>query len=121
MFNQLLLFCSIIIIYEYIKYINLIKILYLNLKIYQKLISLFRYKNVSDFRKEKLILNYSKSLLTTSIKIFIIIISIFIFIILLNLLSKSYINLVVSYLGIFEVSIGFIIYHFIRKKFYAKL
>ena len=46
-------------------------------------------KNVSDFRKEKLILNYSKTLLLVSIKIIAILISIFAFMIILNFLSKS--------------------------------
>jgi len=92
-----------------------------NLKIYQKIIKLFRYEKVSDFRKEKLILNYSKSLFIVSIKIAVIIITILVFMIILNLLSNSYLNLVISILGIIELSIVFLIYHLIKKKFYAKL
>ena len=121
MINQLLLIFSTIIIYEFIKYVQLIKIVQLNLMIYHKIFKLFKYKKASDFRKEKLIFNYSKSLFTVSIKIIAILISIFIFIIILNLLSNSYLNLVISILGIIELSITFIIYHLIRKKFYAKL
>jgi hypothetical protein len=119
--NHLLLICSAIIIYEFIKYFQLIKIVHFNLKIYQKIIKLFKYKNVSDFRKEKLILNYSKTLLLVSIKIIVILISIFVFMIILNLLSDLYLNLVISILGILELSMVFLIYHLIRKKFYAKL
>ncbi len=85
------------------------------------MLKLFKYKNVSDFRKEKLIFNYSKSLFIVSIKVVAILISIFVFMIILNLLSNSYLNLVISILGIIEISIIFVIYHFIRKKFYAKL
>ena len=85
------------------------------------MIKLFRYKNVSDFRKEKLILNYSKKLFIVSIKIIAIIIFIYIFLVILNLFSNSYFNLVLSILGVIELSIIFTIYHLIRKKFNAKL
>ena len=121
MINQLLLICSTIIIYEFIRYVQLIEIVKSNLKIYQKILKLFQYKNVSDFRKEKLILNYSKTLLLVSIKIIVILISIVAFMIILNFLSNSYLNLVLSLFGIIEFSIILLIYHLIRKKFYAKL
>ena len=121
MINQLLLICSAIIIYEFIRYVQLINIVKSNLKIYQKILKLFKFKKVSDFRKEKLILNYSKTLLLVSIKIIVILISIFAFMIVLKFLSNSYLNLVISVLGIIELSIIFLIYHLIRKKFYAKL
>ena len=119
MINQLLFICSAIFIYEFITYVQLINIVKSNFKIYQKILKLFKYKNVSDFRKEKLILNYSKSLFTVSIKIIIILISIFVFMIILNFLSNSYLNFIMSILGIIELSIVFLIYHLIRKKFYA--
>ena len=121
MINQSLLIFSVIIIYEFIRYVQLIIIVKSNLKIYQKILKLIKYKNVSDFRKEKLILNYSKTLLLVSIKIISILISIFVFMVILNLLSNSYFNLVISVLGIIEISVIFLIYHLIRKKFYAKL
>ena len=121
MINQLLLICSTIIIYEFIRYVQLIEIVKSNLKIYQKILKLFQYKNVSDFRKEKLILNYSKTLLLVSIKIIVILISIVAFMIILNFLSNSYLNLVLSLFCIIELSVFFLIYHLIRKKFYAKL
>ena len=121
MINQLLLICSTIIIYEFIRYVQLIEIVKSNLKIYQKILKLFQYKNVSDFRKEKLILNYSKTLLLVSIKIIVILISILVFMIILNLISNLYLSLVISVLGIIELSIVFMIYHLIRRKFYAKL
>ena len=121
MINQFLLICSAIIIYEFIRYVKLINIVQSNLKIYQKILKLFKFKKVSDFRKEKLIFNYSKSLFIVSIKIFAILISIFIFMLILNLLSNSFLNLVISILGIIELSIVFIIYHLLRKKIDAKL
>jgi len=119
--NQLLLLFSTIIIYEFIRCVKLINIVKSNLKIYPKLLKLFQYKNTSDFRKERLILNYSKTLLLVSIKIIVIFISIFVFMIILNLLSNSYLNFIISTLGIIESIVVFMIYHLIRRKFYAKL
>ena len=121
MINQLLLICSTIIIYEFITYIQLINIVKSNLKIYQKILKLFQYKNISDFRKQKLILNYSKILLLVSIKIMVILISILVFMIILNLLSNSYLNFILSISGIIELIVVLMIYHLIRKKYYAKL
>ena len=121
MINHILLVCSSVIIYEFIQLVNFTNIVKSNLKIYQKILKLFQYKNVSDFRKEKLILNYSKTLLLVSIKIIVILISIFVFMIILNLLSNTYLNFIISTLGIIELSVVFMIYHLIRKKFYAKL
>lgn len=121
MINHILLICSSIVIYEFIKFINFTNIVKSNLKIYQKILKLFQYKNVSDFRKEKLILNYSKTLLLVSIKIIVILISILVFMLILNLLSNSYLNLVISIFGIIELCIFILIYHLIRKKSYAKL
>lgn len=121
MINHILLICSSVAIYEFIQLVNFINIVKSTLKIYQKILKLFQYKNVSDFRKEKLILNYSKKLLSVSIKIILILVSVFVFLTILNLLSYSYLNLVVSLFGITELSVFFLIYHLIRKKIYAKL
>ncbi len=121
MINHILLICSAIIIYEFVRYVKLINIVQSNLKIYQKIIKLLKFKNVLDLRREKLIFNYSKSLFIVSIKIFAILISVFIFILILNLLSVSFLNLIISFLGITELSIVFVIYHLIKKKIDAKL
>lgn len=121
MINQLLLIFSATIVYEFIRYVKFRDIVFSNLKIYKKILKLFNLKKVSDCRKEKLIFNYSKSLLVSSIKIFAILISILIFLFILNLLSNSYLDFVFSIFGIIEISIVFIIYHLIRKKIYGKL
>ena len=121
MINHILLICSSIVIYEFIRYVKFSDILKSNLKIYQKILKLFKYKNVSDFRKEKLIFKYSKSLFILSIKIFSILILILIFIYTLNLLSQSFLNLIISIFGIIELSIIIIIYHQLKKKINAKL
>ena len=121
MINHILLISSSVIIYEFLKYIKFIDLIKLNLKIYQKIIRLFKFKNVSDFRKEKLILNYSKSLFVSSVKIFLILVSILTIMYILNLLSQSFLNLVISIFGIIELSIVVINYHQFRKKISAKL
>ena len=100
---------------------NFANIIKTNLKFYQKILKLFKYKYVSDFRKEKLIFEYSKSLFYVSIKIFLILILILIFIYTVNLLSQSFINLIISIFGIIEFSIIIIIYHQLRNKINAKL
>jgi hypothetical protein len=119
--NHILLICSSVLIYEFIRYFKFSDIIKSNLKIYQKILKLIKRKNVSDFRKEKLIFNYSKSLFTLSIKIFAILISIIILLLIPNILSNSYLNLIISILGIIELSIVLIIYYLIRRKYYAKL
>jgi hypothetical protein len=119
--NHLLLICFTVIVYEFIKYVRLENIVQSNLVVYKKILKLFKYSKMSDFRKEKLILNYSKLLFIISIKIFAIITSIFILLMIINLLSNSFENLVISIFGFIETSLFFIIYHLIRKKFYAKL
>ena len=121
MINHILLICSSIVIYEFIRYVKFTNIIKSNLKIYQKILKLFKYKNVSDFRKEKLIFKYSKSLFILSIKIFSILILILILIYTLNLLSQSFLNLITSIFGIIELSIIVIIYHQLKKKINAKL
>ena len=121
MINHILLICSSIVIYEFIRYVKFTNIIKSNLKIYQKILKLFKYKNVPDVRKEKLIFKYSKSLFILSIKIFSILILILIFIYTLNLLSQSFLNLIISIFGIIELSIIIIIYHQLKKKINAKL
>ena len=121
MINHILLICSSIIVYEFLRYAIYTGVIKSNFKIYKKIIKLLRYKNVSDFRKEKLILNYSKSLFILSIKIFLILILILIFMFILSFLSNSFLNLALSIYGIIELSIIVVIYHKLRKKIYAKL
>ncbi len=121
MINHILLISSTVLIYEFIKYINFINIIKSNLKIYQKIIKLFKYKNISNLRKEKMVFNYSKSLLFISFKIIIILFSILVFILILVLFYNPYLSFVMSIIGIIKISITFLIYHLIRKKLYAEL
>ena len=121
MIDQFLIIFSAILIYEFLKYFNLIKILGLNIKVLKKILRLFKLNKVSDTRKELLIFNYSKSLFISSIKILVILLSILFFLFFVSKLSSSFINLIISFLGILEITIIFLLYHKLKKKFYAKL
>ena len=121
MIDQLLIVFLTISIYEFMKYVKLIEIIYSNLKIYKKILTLFKYKNTSDFKKEKLTLNYSRSLLISSTKIIIIILIIVIFIFLIGRLSSSFINFIISIYGLAEITVLFLFYHQLRKRINAKL
>ena len=121
MINHLLTILTSVIIYEFLRRVQFIYTIRSNLNLYNKILKLFKFKNVSDLRKEKLILNYSKSLLITSIKILLIIFAIIIFILIVNLLSDTFLKFLLSILGILEVSFIFIIFHLIRVNINAKL
>ena len=121
MIKHILLICSAILIYEFIKFVKFADIIKLNLKLFKKMIFLFKSKYVSDYRKEKLILNYSKSLLLISLKILFILICIVVIMFFLNYLSNSFLNLVISLTGIIEITLVLSIYHNLRKKINAKL
>ena len=121
MINQLLLICSVITIYEFIRHVQLINIVKTNLKIYYKILKLFKFKKVSDTRKEKLIFSYSKKLFLTSIKIIVIVIFLMVIILIMSLLSKSFLNFIFSILGIIELCLLITFYHLVREKINAKL
>ena len=121
MINHFLLICLSIIVYEFIIYYKFTNYIKFNIKIYQKIFNLFKLKSTSDFRKEKLILNFLKSLFLILIKILIIIILILILIYIIDIFFKSFIELVFSTIGIIELSIFVAIYHLFIKKINAKI
>ena len=121
MTNQLLIIWSTVTVYEFIKFINFNHIVKNNLILLKKIFRLFTFKKVSDDRREKLIFYYSKSLLLVSMKILASTLVIIIFIFIMSLLSNSFLDLVISVVGIIEVTLILIIYHFFRKKINAKL
>ena len=121
MINQVFLICFVIISYEFIKYIKFHKLFLLNFEIYKKIFNLLKLKRVSDLRKEKLILNYSKLLFVSSIKILCVIIIILFFIFIINLISETFFNLVISVIGIIELTMIFIFYHIIRIAINGKI
>jgi len=117
--NQFLLFFLTIGIFELINLSKLINIVKSSLIICKKLIKIFNFKKVSDKRKEMVILNYSKLLIIYSVKIFFILSCIFIAIFIINFFSKSFTNLIISPLGIIEVTFIFYIYYKLRNKVYG--
>ena len=96
---HVLLVFSIITLYELAKFVRLKSIIFSNVLIYKKIIKLLQLKNVSDLKKERVILVYSKLLLISSIKILLILIFVF------------------SFLGFLEMSTVFIVYNFFREKY----
>ena len=119
MIDHIILILIVIIIYEYIKYTNLFNLIKLNLKTIIRIKKILTLEVSSDFRKQKILLKYSKLLFLYSFKIFTIFILILFFILLLHLLFPTLIHLLTSTLGIFEISIFYIIYNFIRIKYNA--
>ena len=119
MTNLLLIFSTSIIIYEFIKFIKFIEIIKSNIKIYKKISKLFYLNKTSDFRKQKLIFIYSKLLMSSSLKIFFVIFLILALVYSINLFSNSFLDFLTSILGLIELTIVFIIYHFLRKKLNA--
>ena len=92
-----------------------------NISIYKKFIKLIKLKKVSDNWKEKVTLNYSKLLLFSSIKILFAILIIILVVFLFEKFIDNFLQSILTLLGIIETLLFFIIYHFLRKKFYAKL
>ena len=121
MINHIIIVFFTIFIYELIKFTNLVKIIKSNLKIYKKFLVLFKFKKVSDFRKGKLILYYSKSLLISSFQILLIIIIVSIFILILSSISSFFSEFILSFSGVVEITIFFFIYHKFREIINAKL
>lgn len=120
MINYILVIFATITIYEFLRYVNFLKIIKRNLNIYKKFLKLFRSKNVSNNRKEQANFFYSKILLITSLKILLNLIIILSFILTLSFLSKSFINFFISFYGI-SVSSMTIIFYLQLKKHNAKL
>jgi len=91
------------------------------LEIYKKLYNLFKFKKVSDFRKELLLLKYAKLIFLNSMKVFLIILAVIILILALNVINDSYLNFILSLSGIIQSIFFFIFYYFVRKKINEKL
>ena len=116
MISHLLIILFVIFIYEMINYFDFVQILKLNIKTLRKLIGLIKLRNSSDLRKEKLILNYSRTLFLTSLKILITILFIFILILILNIFFASFLESIWSLFGTIEIIFTIIIYNKLRKK-----
>lgn len=121
MINHFLILILIIFTTELLNFFKIKKIFLNNKRIYLNLFQVFNKKNISDNRKEELILKFSKLLINESLKILVIIFLIFIFIFVLNLVSTDFIKFLISTFAIIELSLIFIIYIYLRTKLNAKL
>ena len=111
----------IVLFYEFFIFLNLKSLIKKNFKIYQNILKLFNLKKVSDHWKQKAILNYSIRLIFYSTKIILFLIIILILIKFLIRIDANFYNLIISFIGILETIIFFVIYKLLRKFIYEKL
>ena len=115
MANQLSILLFVVLSYEFLRFIKILKLINKNIKIYKKIFKLFNLKKSSDHWKEKVILNYSKNLFLASIKIIIILLIIILFVLILELINTGFVVFLFSIFGIIEMIIIFFVYSFLRK------
>ena len=111
----------VIIIYEYLNYINIFKIIKKNIIIFKKIIKIIFLNKVSDKRKQKVTQSYSIKLFINSLKILLTFTIIIIVFLLFLFLVKNFIYFIDSISGIIEITILSLVYHVIKKKINAKL
>ena len=111
----------IIIAFEMLRLFKFIPLFKKNISLYKKIFKLLNFKNASDNWKEKALLNYSKNLFLTSIKIILILSLIIFLFLILNFLDKNFYKFILSLYGLVEATILFLIYTYLRKYFHAKL
>ena len=121
MLNQALLGLSIVIIYEVLNILKFYEEIYFNIKLINKVLKFFNSKIISDKKKEKKIINLSKKLFFSSIKLILTLMLVLIFIYTMNKISNGLINYFISLKGIIQLSLITIIYHNLRKYINAKL
>ena len=111
----------VIISFEVINFFKLIDLIKLNFQTYKKLLSSFIEKNLDDEAKQNQILDTSKKLLLSSVKILICMFIIFVLFFSSKLFMIDLYNFILSYIGILETTIFFVLYSYLRKYFNAKL
>lgn len=116
MIDHSLLVISSIIIYEFFRFVNLKNLFKKNLDLYKKIFYLFKSSKASEHKKELLVFKYSKLLIVVSLKILLILVFIVLFMFTLNLLSNSFLSLMLSTYGIVALSIFITLYHILKKK-----
>ena len=92
-----------------------------NFQTYKKLLSSFLEKNLDDEAKQNQILDISKKLLLSSVKILICLLIVLILFFSSKLIMNDLYNFILSYIGILETTIFFVLYSYLRKYFNAKL
>ena len=121
MMTHLGLIFIIILSCEFLKYFRFVHLLKKNINLYKKIFKLLNFKQVSDTWKEKVLLNYSKNLFLTSVKVILILSLIIIIFFIFSYLDKNFFKFILSFIGIIETTIIFLIYSYLRQYFHAKL
>ena len=111
----------VIISFEVINFFKLIDLIKFNFQTYKKLLSSFLEKNLDDEAKQNQILDISKKLLLSSVKILICLLIVLILFFSSKLIMNDLYNFILSYIGILETTIFFVLYSYLRKYFNAKL
>ena len=108
-------------VFEIIFFFDLKQILLKNLIIYKKYYKLFKFNQVSDSWKEKVIKNYSLKLFISSFKIILIINIIIIYIYLLNILFTDFYIYLINFKSFVLLTIYSLLYYNFKKFINGKL
>lgn len=121
MLIHLVLIIITIIVYEILNFIKILELIKNILFIYNKFFELIKDKKSDDDKKERLIFDYSKTLLIKSLKLLSSILFIVILFYLINFFYSNFLEKVFSLIGIVEISLYVLIYHKARNVINAKL
>ena len=121
MTNKIVLIFFIIFSYEILFFFKIFNKINKNLKILKKIIKLFLLENLTDLRKEKLLVIYSKILLKGSAFIVFILLLILLLIFLIYYFFNSLFYFLVSFYGTLIILVLCVGYHYLRLWINAKL
>ena len=122
MIFHLILVVIIISFTEIVRYFNLPSLIKDILQKNKKIFKLFFFSKSSlKTLEEKKVIKLSKKLLLLSLKFFLIIALMFFIIISAGVFDKKFYNFFLSFNGLIEITIIFLIYYFIKKVINAKL
>ncbi|MDA9646289.1 hypothetical protein N9S92_00805 [Candidatus Pelagibacter sp.] len=110
-----------IIAYEILFFFDILKLTKLNISVYKKFFKLLRLKKISDNWKEKVFLNYSKTLFITSIKILSIIILVMLLVMIINKFVDGFYIQIFSLVGFIESVVVILFYTYIKRKINGKV
>lgn len=116
--HLILLICCVISV-EIILNFNFLSYLYFFSSLLNKVLRLFKSKNISDHWKEKVILAYSFLIFKNSFKSFLIIILIFAIFLIPSLIFKQFFTYIISIYGLIESIFLCFIYIKVRKIIFA--
>ena len=121
MLIHLVLIIITIIIYELLNFVKIVELIRSILFIYKKFFELIKDKKSDDNEKERLIFDYSKTLLIKSFKLLSPILFIVILFYSINFFYDTFLEKIFSIFGIIEITLYVLIYHKARNIINAKL